>query len=52
MKEDVDRYTTWKSWSKEDLTNAGRVDAAYFDAEFKGMALQGRKVLEIGFSNG
>jgi len=52
MNEQYDEYAVWKKWSTEDFMNIKHADIEYFDAEFKGLALAGRKVLEIGFGNG
>lgn len=43
-------YTEWKQWSGAFAT--GEKEARYFASELRGIPLQGRRVLEIGFGNG
>lgn len=43
-------YTEWKQWSGAFVV--GGKEARYFAAEFRGIPLQGRRLLEIGFGNG
>ncbi|HJT98955.1 MAG TPA: class I SAM-dependent methyltransferase, partial [Rhodanobacteraceae bacterium] len=43
-------YTEWKGW--DGVFRAGDKDARYYAAEFRGLALAGKRVLEIGFGNG
>jgi 2-polyprenyl-3-methyl-5-hydroxy-6-metoxy-1,4-benzoquinol methylase len=43
-------YVEWKSW--RGAFAASDREARYYAAEFKGIALTGKRVLEIGFGNG
>lgn len=43
-------YTEWKQWSG--AFAASEKEARYFASEFRGIPLQGRRVLEVGFGNG
>jgi cyclopropane fatty-acyl-phospholipid synthase-like methyltransferase len=43
-------YAQWKRWDGD--FQASQRDARYFAAEFSGIALAGKRVLEIGFGNG
>src|SRR5579859_377881 len=43
-------YTRWKQWGGDFTTS--EPDARYFGAEFAGLDLAGRRLLEIGFGNG
>jgi 2-polyprenyl-3-methyl-5-hydroxy-6-metoxy-1,4-benzoquinol methylase len=43
-------YAQWKQWEGD--FQASDRDARYFAAEFSGVALAGKRVLEIGFGNG
>jgi cyclopropane fatty-acyl-phospholipid synthase-like methyltransferase len=43
-------YAQWKQWDGD--FQASDRDARYFAAEFSGIALSGKRVLEIGFGNG
>lgn len=43
-------YAQWKQWAGD--FRAGDRDARYFAAEFAGIPLAGKRVLEIGFGNG
>lgn len=43
-------YAQWKHWEGD--FRASDRDARYFEAEFSGIDLHGRRVLEIGFGNG
>lgn len=43
-------YAQWKQWEGD--FKASDRDARYFAAEFSGIALAGKRVLEIGFGNG
>jgi SAM-dependent methyltransferase len=43
-------YAEWKRWDGAASPDAN--DARYYAAEFDGIALSGRRVLEIGFGNG
>jgi SAM-dependent methyltransferase len=43
-------YAQWKQWEGD--FQASDRDARYFTAEFSGIALAGKRVLEIGFGNG
>jgi 2-polyprenyl-3-methyl-5-hydroxy-6-metoxy-1,4-benzoquinol methylase len=43
-------YAQWKRWDGD--FQASDRDARYFAAEFSGIALAGKRVLEIGFGNG
>lgn len=45
-----ERYADWKGWKGEFAINSK--DARYFAAEFAGLPVAGREVLEIGFGNG
>ena len=43
-------YVEWKRW--DGAFQAGMKEARYFKAEFREIALRGKRVLEIGFGNG
>jgi SAM-dependent methyltransferase len=43
-------YTQWKRW--QGTFEVRERDARYFAAELRGIALHGRRVLEVGFGNG
>lgn len=43
-------YAAWKRW--QGRFEASTRDARYFDAEFRGLPLTGKRVLEIGFGDG
>lgn len=48
--EGYEGYADWKGWTGE--FTASDKHARYFRAEFEGLPLAGREVLEIGFGNG
>src|ERR1700755_1345768 len=49
----VDPYAHYAEWKRWDGAAApDEKDARYFAAEFEGVALAGKRVLEIGFGNG
>lgn len=47
-----DSYGTWKAWAADDFLRYSADEARYFDGELAGLALPGKRVLEIGFGNG
>ena len=46
------RYDEWKGWGEEQFMVLSDLERAYFDAEFSGITVHGKKVLEIGFGSG
>jgi 2-polyprenyl-3-methyl-5-hydroxy-6-metoxy-1,4-benzoquinol methylase len=49
---DYKEYSGWKKWSVESFASYDPADAAYFTGETKGISLNEKQILELGFGNG